>query len=366
MQALDELAKKSKKEEEEAEPGDDPFLDMNDDDYQEQLAELDRWEKEFRAEKARELRQEKMARLQEINERRFSGSSGGKAAGRDKLTGGSTSSGPLATNSKASARVPKAGSSRSSRCPKSPPKSAPKSPPKSAPAPAPTSAPSAAPKQWNGPGMGAASRRKFARLRQELLNRARALAGLPVSGAPLQQQLQWEHVLNYTQGLQTSVSSQVLTELTHSMNGGAPIHLAPGHKAGTLDRAKANLPPSHIVHSIHTAAAPAPAVAKPGGPSSPGPCISSHPMSMGPPPPRPKGPPGLFICRGVPNTPGAGVAPMAPGTKPSSIVAEPGKGKGKQIFTPIGLHQLDPRPPASTGEGHRSFRLTSLLTAKSI
>jgi hypothetical protein len=219
------------------------------------MEEMEAWEAECKAEREKKARQaEEWAKIQRAQAARE------QQARERRQAGTSASSRTTSQRPPEPARPPKSRSSggpvRPSVAPslaKAPTKAAPAAAVLAAPAavPLPANPPAAKAKVWAGPGQAAASRRKFARMRQEMLNRARMLAGLPVSSAPLQQQLVWENVVQYTQDMQNSIEAQIQVERARH----TPLHIVPNYKAGFLSGANA----PQIPLSMLTPAGPPPA-----------------------------------------------------------------------------------------------------------
>jgi hypothetical protein len=80
-------------------------------------------------------------------------------------------------------------------------------------------------------GFGARTRRDLSRLKQEMVQRARQMAGVGRSSAPISEQLHWERMMAWMQRTQEEVNQQVIREVALSQSGLYFNHMVPSHKS---------------------------------------------------------------------------------------------------------------------------------------
>ena len=184
---------------------------------------------------------------------------------------------------------------------------------------------------WESPGVPAKSRRMLGRMRQEMLNMARGLAGLPISAAPLSRQIHWERTAAWTAQTRQEVSQVAAVEKAM----GLQTHLVPGD--GSWHTHPPAEPAVAMPATGHPPSAPAASMAAP----------AATMAAMGPGKGYPR-PPGVPMTPGVPKTPGPPWVPLTPGAKPAAAslsgFLSTGSGKGKE-YPPLLLHAIDPKMP---------------------
>jgi hypothetical protein len=189
-------------------------------------------------------------------------------------------------------------------------------------------------KEWSSPGFPSKTRRMLARMRQEMLNHARHVAGLPVSGQSLSRQIHWEQTHAWTVQTRQECMARAMAEAAvAAQQAGHPSHLIPGHDI------------------------PSPGKGLPNG-SGKGkgiqPLVPDVGHGKGIPPLVPDVVPGKGKGNSTPEVPGKGYpiggpvgkgpVPLTPGNNPAASV----KGfltQGKSSSPPLQLHAIDPKLP---------------------